>query len=555
MSLKYTPGRGDNLEYVVRLDVSEIEFPHKDQAVPWLEFPVGSYGHLSHDPPDSVKVDIIFAPANRLMSMMSRDKQVSLIMSLALMNSYVLDFLNEHRDLVKIRAMAAELGKRLLELDEEIGLHDMIREYTFDEIPIGDYADAGTKPQDDPVITWKKEDVRVLLQISILCKIIAPIFGLVMDTVQRLTGVSAAVKKTRGKAKDNKFKEIVAGIILTEYLRKHHEGHVIKLNAFIEHTTRSKIRPDNVLPFHGINAVSLENAIYASIFVKSLVNINLFQESGNVMSRIHTAIRKIATNQQDTASKTANVLCRKPILGDDGEQNIAQLEVHSVPSHGTCDTPASIRAAVAPAIKRAIYDFDVDEELFEDARDYYRRHPFTPNDYNQFLVCTFWGKYLGGAKSVMHLGSSHFMDLTALLQIIMVDADCIAQGVLLTAILTRSVKTELTPEEQRIRIGYKSSSSSYLNCASRQLKLPGQDVTTWDTVIDELMNWLVTSVFKFNIATPVARHLAKKNNNGDENKTDEEEDDSIETLNGSVVSLPETFANEFFRFLEECGER
>ena len=483
----------------IQLDISNLDIPDKDTYTPMLLF--GSTAYTIHRNKDKVTTtlnavqrvtpeqlwDTVFYSVNQFFNAISEDDQIKIAMILMIMHREIDKFILEDNP-ERISWFMQELGGYLEQLDKEIDLCPKLEHFADTSIPIGDFSEAGTRAQDSEALTFYRPEVIKLTAIVLLCKMLTPIFGLIMDYLKRVvdTGV-----------KSQHCSHILSKIFFNRY------GVLIdKLNNYIVHATETKVQESATMVYNGNTINSLCDKIRAGLFIRNFVNVNLFQPNGNLMKFIIVSIKKSADTQLNNAKKTP-VLQRIPIdsgSGDDG--NTAQSEIDSITSKKTADVTGIVEIITQDILRKHLMDpnYDIALDEFEACRNFYERNPLRPHAFNKFLNCIFYARDMDGGRGVQLLHASQYTDITTMLQMILFSQGKDEIGHLLTARPGIDVKTMHSAQEDFIRINYRNS-YPYKNCKALYEQGPlGVGGKDWDKQFQLLVEDLLKTNYYYNTA-------------------------------------------------------
>lgn len=323
-----------------------------------------------------------------------------------------------------ITDVATTLGNILYDLSTEINLPDKLLHYVKyqSEIPIPDLSYAGTNAsRDSEKMTFNLEEYYILLAISVLCKMLSPIWGDMID-------------RTRDDV-DNMLKEIQC-INLIEP--------VLTLSAFS--TVRNKLynyvstivdtEMNNsyataafAATMGGVSRTLFHNIVFCNLIVKRFVTIDLYitasdspsGRDGNMMVWVATCSRQAYQSTQNALNKRCRVMPRTDIseISNNGEdeRSVSVLEHSSRITDVTADTPQLIRFGARMAVQKLCRKYDVSSLEFQQVLGYYQKNPIQVSVFNKILVGIFVGEYIGGCQGLKYLDLALYSELVTITQI------------------------------------------------------------------------------------------------------------------------------------------
>lgn len=429
-------------------------------------------------------IGMTFGPANDFLSTLDPNTQEAIATAFLAMHLEISDpkyTVNEIEELEDI------LGDIILQLDDDTDLCGRINAYIRkSNIPISDMAEAGTRPQDTPEMTFVQEEAITITTIAILMKILCPILGAFTDKFNRII--------------DTKYKECHAHAIMTPVFKKRYDDIICKLTYYIKTLISSKLKSDPTAYINGNTLDAMTSQSLDTIIIKRFVNVDLYRPDGNVIKYIASCCRSGADSQQQNASMSNSVrIITDPVELDKDEGNASRMESESKQSIRTADVPVMIKVAARDTIRKIIKSENIDQELIDATFAYYKRNPVVMNPISEFLLCTYYGQDIGGGLGIMMLNSSIVSQLAALLQII-----CARDGIhnIAHALTFNIGLNDKTPtfESNSFSISWKSS-SAYTDC--KRVIPAGFGELDWDIRLKDIADFLATKHCKYNTAPAI----------------------------------------------------
>lgn len=407
--------------------------------------------------------------------------------------------------------MISNIGEAFDRLDDRIDLIGKLRIFCADNVPNTLYVGAGDGPQHNPDTTFYPEEITELLIITLMCKLNTPVFGLVMHLIHDVTG------------KDNKV--IHAAEIMDSILSKMRPI-VTKLKKYIENGIKNaassfKIGADGN---KGISSAFLFKTVgslpalqYAVLIARRFTNIDLDLDGGNIVTYIISTARDAVDTLNDSLNGSRVSLRFDPNDSEDGNDHIGQLETDSLLSMQSSDIPVIVTMMVKPIIERAMTQFDIEDDIFDTALDYYHKEqPISPSETNKFVNQMFYHKHFGGSKAIQMLFAPEYIDITALMQMILIQKGGIYTELahVLTSRQSTEKKAVLTDHDIRIKT-LATSNQSYVNCKRKLVEAPfSNGARYWDNNIETIANELMELPRVYNTAPVLWDFLGSENLNG-----------------------------------------
>ena len=404
-----------------------------------IYFYIDTYKKLAKDPIEMW--DLLLSPANNFLAYLNEEDS-KLLCLFYIDARKIID-----EELIMLRRqltdVATTIGNKLYDLSDQIGLPEKLVYYCKNyDLPFPDLSYAGTRVgQDREEMTFKAEEYYQLMAISILCKLLGPIWGDLIyhslqdiDTLQKeshCVGIILPVlEKEQFKPVSNKLYYYVSSIVNTALSSSYNNA---SFSAALG----------------GFSTKRIHDAVYSVLLVKRYVNVDFFKQNGNLMVWTSTCAKSTVTTLIQTLNKKCHVMKRidisdGPDRGGDEESNVSVLEHSSRVTTVTADVPVLIKIAVRNTIKDICIDCEVSELELKLAMTHYTANPIQVSVLNRVLVGLLLGNRLGGAKGLKYLSHLDFTKLVAVTQLYM--ANHIQTS--LVHLLTASTPSLLSPTEE-----------------------------------------------------------------------------------------------------------
>lgn len=446
---------------------------------------------------DTSGLGMTFNPVNEFLSTLSIQEQQTIASAFLTMHVEIND---PHYTVEYIEELEDELGNMLNKLDDAIDLCDRINNYIrHSNIPISDMAEAGTRPQDSPEMTFGKEEAITITTIAILMKLLCPVIGAFADRYNRII--------------DTKYKECHEHAIMTPLFRKKYSDIICKLTNYIKTLIAAKLKADPTASINGNTIDAMTNTNLDTIIIKRFVNVDLYRPDGNVIKYIASCCRSGADSQQQNASMSNSYrIITDPVEMDKDEGNASRMESESKQSIRTADVPVMIRVAAKDTVKKVIAEYNLDRDLVESTLAYYRKNKIVMNPISIYLLCTYYGQDIGGGSGILMLNADRVSELAAILQIIYAQRH---GGDIIHALTFNigSIDKTQTFEHTAFLNGWKSS-QAYGEC--KRMIPAGFGEREWDLKLREIASFLTRKNCILNTAPAIWDLMGQPSSNGKE---------------------------------------
>jgi hypothetical protein len=416
-----------------------------------IYFCIDTYKKLATDPHEMW--DKLLRPANGFLSSLSLEDSKLLCLFFIDVRKII------DEELIVLRGNLADvatvIGNKLYDLSMQIDLPAKLIYYCKNcDIPVPDLSYAGTRVgQDREEMTFKEEEYYRLMAISILCKILCPIWGDLtfrtikdIDTMQKEThciGVIMPILSTELFAQvDSKLYNYISSIVDTAM-------------------SQSYVNASFTATIGGFSRDRFHKSVYAMILVKRYVNVDLYKPNGNLMVWTSTCVKQSFNSLLGTLNKKCHVMKRVdisdgPDRGDE-ESNVSVLEHSSRVTTVTADVPSLIQFGVHAAIKNICSEYQISDLDFQLAMTYYIQNPIQVTLLNKILVGILVGNRIGGARGLKYLSHLDYTQLVVITQLYIANNFPSALVHLLTAVTPEEPKTTSNNVDVRINMVFKET--------------------------------------------------------------------------------------------------
>ena len=487
--MQYVPHSTDFGSRVVMLDLSDLPNINKVPGIErYSKFSIKTFGKISGVSSGSHGWDLIFGPVNSFFRTLdTRESEVIAMMLLTI-----------HRQLIEQSpsfnqantiSIIQGFGELIVQADKEINLCELIKRHVQKHIPLGDFSNAGKRAQDKPQYTFHAHEAESLLAVVMLCKILAPLFGAIVATIDT------------NRVLDSHLKESYTVSILHPIFQHRYADLINKLDRYIAHTFHVAFSTVFQNSEPSILTGSSENTLVvrqrAAVYVKNLVNMDLYRkEGGNVVAYICDVTRRAVQSKRSTPSGQGGTSIRltpDQMNAEERGGGDSVIEVNSISSFHRGDVPIIANAFQKIHINRILDEHMLDAKVHRDMVNYYLSHPFPISKLNQAVTNTLFNECLGGIEVIKMMKFVDYIPLVAASQLLAFMRSWPVLGHMLTAVRSSIAKTTQTDTDSHILFSYKTP-YEFLNCLTR---FSSTSVKVWSTCIDAIIteevvgvNWL-----------------------------------------------------------------
>lgn len=483
----------------VRLDISDLDFPGKEQLIPYLTFNVKTYQVLSSKGSNPDKFKIVCGAPNWYFSHASTEHKILIAKCFALACQMIRTEMPQVVNHVgKLNEFVTKLGEMYLSVVEECNLRSEFREYANRNVQLQDISGYGSRPQDSKELTFSVDEMRDLMDLAFLIKMAAPILGeLMLNIPDRFD--------SDGKKRSASFKEGEVIGFLMPMINKHFLALDDHVQYFIDHITTTQCRGEDnpAATFAGLIIATRVKWIHSAILIRNFVCCVLERLDSNIVRFIDTMVHSHLISQNNLANRN-QVKSRKPAAafgaGEDAD-NTAQMETDSVVSNRPADVEIIIEHAVDKVVDDLLVIHQITHSEMQECMSFLLRHPVAQTPLNRFALTSIFGQKLGGGRGVEMLNRVPYTKLTCLLQMIAFNLGLREFGHMLTAYRTNTVRMVKSPEIVKFELNY-GTSYAYRECKDRFASFSrASDGKEWDKQMAEICADIAETKYLYN--TPV----------------------------------------------------
>jgi hypothetical protein len=286
--------------------------------------------------------------------------------------------------------------------------------------------DVGTLPHHSPGKTFLINEYIEVTAISLLSKMMVPIWGELMrvlgdikiDSNQREKLVFDLIEPV---LEDGPFERIYTKLF--SYL----ESSVIESRKAIDaKATASGTTSSFIITHNGLDDQIFNSIVMATIVVKRLATYDCLSRLGggglpDVMVYINDGIKRTANTRIQGMRATMNTMPRKPLPSHESEDNSSILDHASRMSKKPIDVPIVVTTAVETwELPKLIEITDTPIDVYNSAVEYYSKNSFDVSPLCQAMVASFVGMRFGGSKCISYLPPQTHQKVVVLLQVFLI---------------------------------------------------------------------------------------------------------------------------------------
>ncbi len=412
-------------------------------------------------------------------------------------------FVRAKRDLDQVRDNTSFINA-IVSIDEKVaktfgklGMRDRLFDYVCKDpkIIIPDLSEVGNRPQDTPEKTFKEDEYRIIYVIVIIAKMLFPIFG---EIIYRVSSTKYA---------DKLIKEIMAFGIIKSLLNNDFSIITNKLYNYISKIVGQSLDQDPMVSFYGITATSLLNNQLSKMVVKNLVNIDLYQDNGNIMRYIAVSIKRAIRTESMVKNKPTvyNALILPENGGEDG-RNISLLENSVNMSAEPVETSIIAKMAIDVFTTKYIQQNNIRQDIFDQASSFYTITTLPPTPINELIAAMFIAGPVGSAYCAKYMNMQMMIKVITLVQIYALNTGFREIVPLLSMIPTSLVKTSGSGPDNDILIHEGRGTNKvnfYLQLQEHVAHLADFTNFNFNELIGDLLHFVVGTIHTFNVAPAI----------------------------------------------------
>lgn len=500
--MKYVKKTDDIGKAIVHLDLEGLELNLDYDITPLLNYKIETYAVLKANASE-FQWNTVFGLPNAFMSTMSDSDKRDFVQVLSLMHYRILAEMgaNQVLDGTKMITLESELSKTLNDLDQKISLYPKIVDFVEKHVPIQSFAGAGERAQDSVAMTYYRDDVVQLTSVALMSKLLAPIFGIFIESCK--------------KKMDNSYKEMHCAAILKDILDNRARELLEKTTNFIRQVIKH-ILPQAELTqiYNGYTVNVIVQQILSNILVRRFVTVDLLKDKGNLVTYVTSCSRAAAQTQfSSTGFKTSASTIKLPedeASKEDG--NLSNLEAESKSSSCTADYALLAKAAMHQLSQRFPMQYELDTELLADMQGFHAYQHTVLTPINAYIMDIVFGDDLGGGRSIELLDGPSLNTILPILQLYLWKHGYRELVHAVTLVPTGQLKSFMTGVDTQLRATW-NNSYEYRNC--EQIFPYAVNNLRWDTGLKTIVESVTTEQYLYNTAPAMWEHMEEQVHNGE----------------------------------------
>lgn len=333
-----------------------------------------------------------------------------------------------------------------------------------------DLTNAGTEAHHSPAKTFLPHDYVEITAISLLSKLMVPIWG---EFIQKLRILEVDMNKVEKIGFD-----LIEQTLEDSDLERIYKKLKFSLSTLVKEkrsasdkkAMMSGVLSSYILTHNGIDDEMFNDIVMATIIVKRMATYECFMRfkqgntlPPNAMVYIDDGIKRTTETRIQSMRSPMKTMPRKELQQHDTEDNSSILDHASRTSKKPIDVPIFVVTAVQEwELPKLLEITDTPMDVFTSATAYYQTNSFDISPLCQAMVASFIGTRFGGSKCLGYLPPKLYQSLVVLLQIFLLRNDFKDLAALVTS------RTPLLPADGAhgslpSRIDTKLKSNDYYN--------------------------------------------------------------------------------------------
>lgn len=473
-------------------------------------FRVSRYRHLvskkqqDHEESIELRWDRFFKPVNGFFSTLT-DEEQSVFFEFYRMARQSVQYINDHH---AVTATTNMLGSEFLRLVMSMRIIDRILRYIDDvKMPFPDLDGIGTRVQDTEKMTFRRHEYPPMTAISILCKILCPIWGEYIENIRHIWS------NHQGDQKNPELfcAEMIRAVLDTDRLAEvatHFEEYVeetIRTTISRSGSSRTKASADAAFTraSSGVGDRAFVALIFATLLVRKFTNIDLLMPSCNIMTYMNTSIKETVDTTLHDMSKSTNLEQRRESNSSDdsGQGSESLFETHTRSSEQPMDICVIARVGLSYQMTRIARALDVRVGTVRSIAAYYRRNPIDVSIMTEAITASILARHTGGSAVLRTLALDTYADMVAMTQIVLARNGYDQLVYLLTCSSSPNVRlTAETAVDFRIKSNLENT-AAFRKCIAVFTEADRQKATEY---INRMKDWVLYREHFHNLAPDVA---------------------------------------------------
>jgi hypothetical protein len=354
---------------------------------------------------------------------------------------------------------------------EKINLPAKMIEFCLDgPFVYPDLSNVGKKPHHSEEKTFLENDYAELTAISVMSKLMVPIWGEFVRALDVLGFGSNQREKLAFDLIEDSLEDGAMSRIYSK-LSNYLSSLITDNRKAIDKKPMGNAQTSFILTHNGIDDQLFESITMATIVMKRLAtyeSLSKTKDGGtpNAMVYIDDGIKKTADTKIKTLRKEMNTMPRRELPSYDTEDNTSVLDHASKTSKKPIDVPVFVAVAAKEwEIPRLLRDTKTPMDVFTKAVNFYTTNTFEVSPITQALVASFVGTRFGGSKCLNYLPMSTYQQIVVILQIFLIKHGMIDLASLVSSRTSKEpIDVGVSGISSRIKANLKSA--EYHRCAS-----------------------------------------------------------------------------------------
>lgn len=419
-------------------------------------------------------------------------------------------------------------------------------------IPFPDLSHAGQRAHDTKEMTFYLPEYKELTAISLMCKIMSPIWGeyfriVNSDMTDEINKEKFCFDMILITLRDGAFKDVMAK--LRNYVAKSTNT---VLNQQSKHASPVQSPVKFTQSKNGFGEARFLDLVFAVIFARKMVIFNVYrhrsltrESQSDIMNYISSNITATANSKISAMRTSTHEMIRIDPKDSRSEQdNVTFNDNNSRTSKVPGDSVVAASIGAQIEAERLIGLLAIPKKVYEPMTRFYVRHTIVPNPLADMIMSCMYEEALGGSICLEYLDANRYELLLSIAQIYAIKNNCHDVAHLLSC--TTSMERNLTIHAP-IQMNYKTM-AEYTECVRtfcgvaekhipawrRQREAKAKDVerVSITTQIGDIISWLVSYDHYYN--SPNALWLI---------------DERESQMNGDVIDYSDLIVKEMCRFI------
>lgn len=346
-----------------------------------------------------------------------------------------------------LRDIQVRLQNSIYDTMTQLGIPEKL--ITFCATDVFKYPDVswvGTEAHHTEEKTYREQDYIEITAISLLSKLMMPIWGNFVEALRVLDFKSNSRQKL---AFDIVEPVLENGVLERVYakLRYKVETVVNEKKTSMERISNVNVPTSFIMAHSAVDDDILNDIVMATLIVKRMATYGCIDRLNNgnlpdVVVYLTTQIKQTADSTIRGMKTDMNIMPLRELSERDSEDNSSILDHASKTSKKPMDIPITITTlGERYEIPRLLIDTNTPLDVYEAAAEFYQTNSFEPSPLTQALVSSFVGDRFGGSKCNNYLPVHLYQRVVVILQIFLIRHNLVDLAALTVAV-TPAVATD-----------------------------------------------------------------------------------------------------------------